>query len=141
MVSLQSAPARTVAVALGVATFLVMTVVRFLWEVTGEWLYFDSLGLSASNLVFRLVVLATLVAVGWRALAGRGWRDAALVLTGPLGGLGAFLVVHWAVFGPSGDSPTWLIYLVFCGSIAVAGGVVYVLGRGVRRLGSRKLLA
>lgn len=134
MASLRSPAARTLATLLGVVTFLAMTAVRFYWEFTGEYPTLDPLGMSVDGTVLRIVAIVTLVAVGWQAVSGRDWREAAVVIAGPLVGFGAFIALHWAVFGPSTDSPTWLIYLALCSAAAVVGGVTYGVGAVARRV-------
>jgi hypothetical protein len=123
----------TLALALAVVTFLVTTVERFLWELADVRVLLGVGVEPVARVVLAAVAIVTLGTVGWQALVGRGARAAAVVLAGPLVGVGAFLVLYWVVFGPSTDSPTWLVYLALCAGAAVAGGIVYVLGLVVRK--------
>lgn len=133
MPSLRPPSVRLLALALAVVTFLVTTVERFLWELADVRVVLGVGVEPVARVVVAVVAVVTLATIGWQALGGRGPRAAAVVLAGPLVGVGAFLVLHWSVFGPSTDSPTWLIYLALCAGAAVAGSVVYVVGLIVRQ--------
>lgn len=136
MVSRRLAPL-TLALLLGLLTFLATATERFLWELADVRVVVGVAVESVAQIALALVAVATLGVIEWYALRGKGVEGAAVVVAGPLVGFGAFLVLHWAVFGPSTDSPTWLLYLALCAGAAVAGGVVYGLGVVVRRFRTR----
>ncbi|SEO52769.1 hypothetical protein SAMN04487948_10383 [Halogranum amylolyticum] len=132
MFSLHPPSIHPLALALAVVTFLATTVERFLWELADVRVVLGVGVEPVARIVLAVVAVVTLSTIGWQALTGRGLRAAAIVLAGPLVGVGAFLVLHWLVFGPSTDSPTWLVYLALCAGAAVAGSVVYGVGLTLR---------
>jgi peptidoglycan/LPS O-acetylase OafA/YrhL len=78
-----------------------------------------------------------ILAVGGAMLAGYkkdGLSTGALIaLASPIGMAVYLILIIW-IEGPSSDSPTWLIYLMYTAFFVFLSGIGYTTGLGARRI-------
>lgn len=88
---------------------------------------------GAAAIIMSGVVVLT---IGGAVLAGYrndGLTTGALIaLASPIG-VGVYLTAVLWMEGPSSDSPTWLIFLLYTGFFVLVSGIGYAAGAGARR--------
>lgn len=120
---------RTVSAVLAAVTFFSFGVSRFAEDAVTV-----SPG-DAPAAVLLGVLAAIVAAVALLVARGRDVRAAGVVALGPPVGLLAYLALAVAVYGPSTDSPTWLIWLAFAAACLALGGLGAGIGTLARRSG------
>lgn len=113
---------------LGIVTLATFGTQRFLSETGGQ-----SLG-EVPAYVLGGVLFIVGVTAFYASVNGQDIRTAVLISLGPVGGFLGYLIGYHLVLPPSTDSPTWIIFLAFAGSLLVIGIIAHLCGRLAKRV-------